>query len=129
MNLQSTILLMPIVGILLVASYGFGATLATPSQVNQFESLKILTDTSKPLIEMDLGTKNKIDSIVFSFDKPIKKNTTISVTIEDYSGLEIGSGAITLSARSDVVIVVLADIVEILERPDMAVVKVSTWEV
>ena len=117
---------MPIIGVLLIVSNGFGATLATPSQVDQLESLQILTTTSKTVVGMDMGTGSTINSIIFTFDKDLKKNTTVTVSIKDSSGVEIGSGSTTTTAKTDIVTVNLTDTVNASERLAMASVSVTT---
>ncbi len=126
MDIQKTIVIMPIVGILLIASYGFGATLATPSEVDQLESLQILTTTSKTVVGMDMGTGDTINSIVFTFHKDLNNNTTVTVSIKDSSGVEIGSGSATTASKTDILTVVLSDTVNATERLGMASVSITT---
>jgi len=125
MDIQKTIILMPVMGVLLIASYGFGATLAAPSDVDQLESLRVLT-TSKTVTAMDMGTGDTVSSIVFEFDKELKKNTTVSVSIKDSSGVEIGSGSETTISKTDTVTVILTDTVSASERLVMGSVSITT---
>ena len=126
MDIQKTVILMPIVGVLLFASYGFGANLATPSEVDQLESLRILPITSKTVVGMDMGTGDTINSIVFTFHAELSKNTTVTVSIKDSSGVEIGSGSFTTNNKTDIVTVVLSDTVNASERPGMASISITT---
>lgn len=127
MDIQRTIILMPIVGVLLIASYGFGATLATTSDVNQIKSLKIFTTTPQEVVDIiDMGTGDTINSILFDFKGNLASGTTVDVSIKDSSGVEIGSGSETLSSQTDVVTVTLTDTINATERPTMASLSVIT---
>ncbi len=128
MDIQKTIILMPIVGVLLIASYGFGASIATASEVNQIKSLEILTTTAgndEVVDSIDMGTGDSISSIILNFKGSLSSGTTVDISLKDSSGSEIGNGSETLSSQTSVVTITLTDTITAAERPTMTSVSIT----
>ena len=124
MNFLSVILISAF-GILLIATYGFGSSLATQSEVNKLGMVEVPVTSPETLIGMNLGTGSTVDSVTFTFRNELVASTTVSVSIKDSDGVEIGSGSKNLSVASSAVTVDLTDTVTATERPTLTSVSVT----
>jgi len=107
------------IGILFIAIYANGASLSTTPQLNKLETFDISVTSSETLIEMDLGTASIIDSVSLTFRNDLVDNTTVSISIKNSTGTEIGSGSKVVSPASSVVTINLTDTITANERPDV----------
>ena len=106
-------------GILLIATYASGASLATTSQLNELETLEVSVTSSETLMGMNLGTSSTIDSVTLTFRNALAVDTTVTISIKDSAGTEIGSGSKVLGTAASVVTVDLSDTITSAERPDV----------
>jgi len=104
--------------VLIIAIYANGASLATTTQLNKLETFDISVTSSQTLIEIDFGTASTIDSISLTFRNDLADNTTVTISIKDSTGTEIGSGSKVVSPASSVVTVNLSDTITANERPN-----------
>lgn len=123
MNFPSIILL--VIGGLLFATYAIGGSLTTSTEVNQLEPLRIPVTSPETLIGMDMGTGSTINSIEFTFRNALAVDVTVSVSIKDSSGVEIGSGSKILATSASVVTVDLTNTVTASERLTITSVSVT----
>jgi len=113
------VIMMSVFGILLIATYASGASLATTSQLNELETLEVSVTSSETLMGMNLGTASTIDSVTLTFRNALAVDTTVTISIKDSAGTEIGSGSKVLSTEASVVTVDLSDTITSAERPDI----------
>ena len=118
MNFLSVIMI-SVFGILLIATYASGASLATTSQLNELETLEVSVTSSETLMGMNLGTSSTIDSVTLTFRNALAVDTTVTISIKDSAGTEIGSGSKVLGTTASVVTVDLSDTITSAERPDV----------
>ena len=118
MNFLSVIMI-SVFGILLIATYASGASLATTSQLNELETLEVSVTSSETLMGMNLGTSSTIDSVTLTFRNALAVDTTVTISIKDSAGTEIGSGSKVLGTAASVVTVDLSDTITSAERPDV----------
>ena len=118
MNFLSVIMI-SVFGILLIATYASGASLATTSQLNKLETLEVSVTSSETLMGMNLGTASTIDSVTLTFRNALAVDTTVTISIKDSAGTEIGTGSKVLVTEASVVTVDLSDTITSAERPDV----------
>ena len=120
------VIMMSVFGILLIATYASGASLATTSQLNELETLEVSVTSSETLMGMNLGTASTIDSVTLTFRNALAVDTTVTISIKDSAGTEIGSGSKVLSTEASVVTVDLSDTITSAERPDVRSLSITT---
>lgn len=112
-------------GILLIATYSFGSSLGTQSEVNKLSTVGVPVTSPETLMDMNLGTGSTVDSVTLTFRNELVADTSVSVSIKDSGGVEIGSGSKTLSVAASAVTVDLTDTVTSAERPTLTSVSVT----
>ena len=112
-------------GILLIATYSFGSSLGTPSEVNKLSTVGVPVTSPETLMNMNLGTGSTVDSVTLTFRNELVADTSVSVSIKDSGAVEIGSGSKTISVAASVVTVDLTDTVTSAERPTLTSVSVT----
>lgn len=113
------VIMISVFGILFITTYASGASLATTSQLNELETLEVSVTSSETLMGMNLGTASTIDSVTLTFRNALAVDTTVTISIKDSAGTEIGTGSKVLVTEASVVTVDLSDTITSAERPDV----------
>ena len=125
MSFQGIILFL-VFGISLVATYAFGGTISTQSEVNKLKTLDVPVTSPETLIGMTLtGTGSAVDDVTLTFRNALANQTTVSISIKDSAGAVIGSGSKTLTSALDTVTVNLTDTVTSAERPNLRKISIT----
>ena len=126
MNNTLTIFAVFIIGIIFFTVSAGGASLSTPVEMNKLKTFDIPVTSTETLIGMDWGTATTISSVELTFRNALAADTTVSISIKDSSGTEIGSGSKTLTSSASIVTVSLSDTITVAEKPTIRKMTVTT---
>ena len=115
-NILIGLVVFAIFGTILFTTQSFGNSLDTSSEINKIGTLKISDSTDSTLIGLNLGVPDSITSVTLTFQNNIPNNSDVTISLIDDGGFEIGTGSITVTPSSSIVVITLSDSVTGLER-------------
>ena len=102
--------------IVMLSTTGIANSLDTSSDVNKMGSLQVFDTSGSTLLGLNLGTSDDITSVTLTFNSNILADTTVTISLKDKNGLEIGTGSTVTGSPTKTVVINLSDSVTDVER-------------
>ncbi len=113
-------------GVVMLSTTGLANPLDTSSDVNKMNALQIFDSSGSTLLGLNLGTSDNITSVTLTFDSNISDSTTVTISLTDKDGVEIGTGSIVTVTPTKTVVINLSDSVTDSERSILQTANITT---
>ncbi|KAF6247261.1 hypothetical protein C6990_01930 [Nitrosopumilus sp. b3] len=113
-------------GVVMLSTTGLANPLDTSSDVNKMNALQIFDSSGSTLLGLNLGTSDNITSVTLTFNSDISGSTTVTISLKDKDGVEIGTGSTVTGSPTKTVVINLSDSVTDAERSILQTANITT---
>lgn len=111
--------------IVMLSTTGLANPLDTSTDVNQMNALQIFDSSGSTLLGLNLGTSDDITSVTLTFNSNISGGATVTISLKDKDGVEIGTGSTVTGGPTKTVVISLSDNVTDAERSTLTTASIS----
>ncbi|AJW70527.1 hypothetical protein [Nitrosopumilus adriaticus] len=111
--------------IVMFSTTGVANSLDTSSDVNKLGALQVFDSSGSTLLGLNLGTSDNIASVTLTFNSNIAGSATVTLSLKDNDGVEIGTGSTLTGGPTKTVIISLTDSITDAERSTLQSANIS----